>query len=330
MNVITADKSIDFLFQNHPVNQDRMQSTKLVEESREYELPYGKTFMHQWIFEGIRILYTRHKYNNHYIFENRNEENVVSLEFNMKGRYVIHHFEKTYNVTNQQHNIIYSPGTHNTFNNIDLETETFKIEFTPDFFLKVVKESNEILKRFADRMSMNKPAVLSPASGIIDLQLANAIREIIQCRYTGGIKKIFLLSKCLEILVLQAESFAYTENSTHIYIQRKDDLEKLEFVRKYLTDHAGMPPSLSELAKMAGINEYKLKRGFKEVYNSTVFGYLSDYRLNKAKHILAVNSQSVSEIAYELGYSSPQHFSKAFKDKFGLSPKHVRKSPILG
>jgi AraC-like DNA-binding protein len=42
---------------------------------------------------------------------------------------------------------------------------------------------------------------------------------------------------------------------------------------------------LVELAKITGLNEYKLKRGFKEVFNQTAFSYLSDLRLELAKII---------------------------------------------
>lgn len=47
-----------------------------------------------------------------------------------------------------------------------------------------------------------------------------------------------------------------------------------------------MPPSLSELSRIVGINEFKLKKKFKEVFNMTVFGYLADYRLGIARSLL--------------------------------------------
>jgi AraC-like DNA-binding protein len=85
------------------------------------------------------------------------------------------------------------------------------------------------------------------------------------------------------------------------------------------------PPTLSELARIVGINEYKLKRGFKETFGNTVFGYLGDARLEMAKNDLLENKKSVSDISAELGYSSVQHFSNAFKKKFGLSPGKLKR-----
>jgi AraC-like DNA-binding protein len=76
--------------------------------------------------------------------------------------------------------------------------------------------------------------------------------------------------------------------------------------------------------KNAGINEFKLKHGFKEVFKNTVFGYLSDYKLLKAKELLADSSKDIKSISDELGYSSVQHFSNAFSKKFGISPGKAR------
>jgi AraC-like DNA-binding protein len=326
METVWTGKKYDYKYLNYSINNQPPKSTKLLEESQENHLPYGKSSMQQWMFDGIRILYTKTSFNNHYLFKNNNDDNVVGLEFNIKGQYNIYHHNHNYKVNNQQHNIIYSPGIHNYFENHDLETETFKIEFSPELFMDITHESNDLLQRFVSQMSLNQPLVFSASSGIIDLQLANAINEILNCRYSGGIKKTFLLSKCLEILVLQAESFMHTENPKYIYPKSKTDLEKLDFARKYIIEHVDMPPSLRELAKLSGLNEYKLKRGFKELYNNTVFGYLTNYRLMTAKQKLESNMLSIAEIAYDLGFSSPQHFSKTFKERFGLSPKSVRKT----
>ncbi|HEV7230428.1 MAG TPA: helix-turn-helix transcriptional regulator, partial [Bacteroidia bacterium] len=55
----------------------------------------------------------------------------------------------------------------------------------------------------------------------------------------------------------------------------------------------------------------------------TVFEYLSDVRLELAKNDLLDKRKSATEIAFELGYSSLQHFSSAFKKKFGIAPSKI-------
>ncbi len=68
-----------------------------------------------------------------------------------------------------------------------------------------------------------------------------------------------------------------------------------DHAREYLLEHALQPPSLTELAKIAGINEFKLKQGFKQVFNNTVYGYLSDYKLNQARELLVQGNMAIKK-----------------------------------
>jgi AraC-like DNA-binding protein len=59
------------------------------------------------------------------------------------------------------------------------------------------------------------------------------------------------------------------------------------------------------------------------MFNTSVFEYLSDFRLNEARNGLLSGSVPIKEVAEQLGYSSVQHFTRAFKKKFGVSPGRV-------
>ena len=87
------------------------------------------------------------------------------------------------------------------------------------------------------------------------------------------------------------------------------------------------PPNLSEIAGTVGLNEYKLKRGFKKIFKTTVFGYLTQQRLHLAHQYLRDTEKTAAEISFDLGYASPQHFNNAFKKKFGITPYSVRNNP---
>jgi len=73
------------------------------------------------------------------------------------------------------------------------------------------------------------------------------------------------------------------------------------------------PPTLTELSRIAGINEFKLKKDLKKHLTKLFFEYLADVRLEIAKNDLLEKKKSITEIAFELGYSSLQHFSSAFQ-----------------
>jgi AraC-like DNA-binding protein len=80
------------------------------------------------------------------------------------------------------------------------------------------------------------------------------------------------------------------------------------------------------LASQSAINEFKLKKGFKQLFGKTVFSFLQEYRLNEAKKILTENEININEVCDIVGYKSVSHFSKIFKDYYGVNPIEIRKN----
>jgi AraC-like DNA-binding protein len=325
MNTTIEKNNFDFTINDETALKQNYTGSEFIEEEITLPSPYGASNLRQWKFDGIKMGFIRHDFKDYFSFKKENKCAVVNLEFNLKGNYLIRHLGKEYNVKSGQHNIVYTPGFSNTFLNKDLEGETFYIQFNPDLFLRITENSNSTIKNFSDKIIRGEPAVIGSNSLSINIGLQRAINDVRNCRYNGGLKKLFMLSKSIEILVLQAEAYHLAESKINYYCDDNFDKDKIYFARDYIMENINNPPNLSELSRIAGINEYKLKRGFKETFNTTVFGYLSERRLELSRQALLENKKTVSEIAYEFGYSSPQHFSNAFKKKFGLSPKYVKK-----
>ncbi len=86
------------------------------------------------------------------------------------------------------------------------------------------------------------------------------------------------------------------------------------------------PPSISELAKLVKLNEFKLKYGFKSFYNTTPYTLLFDYRMEKAKELLETSEYNINEISTIVGYKQSSNFTKAFCKKYGVLPKDIMKS----
>ena len=84
-------------------------------------------------------------------------------------------------------------------------------------------------------------------------------------------------------------------------------------------------PSLKELALQKGTNEYKLKYGFKQIYGTTIFRFLTQERLRKSKTLIQHSNLSLKEIAHMNGFKSAAHFSRAFRDKYGKTPTDLRR-----
>lgn len=85
-------------------------------------------------------------------------------------------------------------------------------------------------------------------------------------------------------------------------------------------------PGLLEQMNQAGTNDYKLKIGFRQVFGTTVFGYLRNQRMEQARQLLLEKQMNVSEVAQTVGYTSFSRFSTAFKHYFGITPKAYQKN----
>lgn len=83
-------------------------------------------------------------------------------------------------------------------------------------------------------------------------------------------------------------------------------------------------PLLKDLALHMGTNEYKLKYGFKQIYGTTIFRFLTQERLRKSKTLIQHSNLSLKEIAHMNGFKSAAHFSRAFRDKYGKTPTALR------
>lgn len=80
---------------------------------------------------------------------------------------------------------------------------------------------------------------------------------------------------------------------------------------------------LEEFARLSRRSLSAFKRDFSRIYQTTPGKWLLEKRLNHARHLLSSGAKSISEAAFESGFESPSHFSRSFKEQFGLSPSEV-------
>jgi AraC family transcriptional activator of pyochelin receptor len=137
----------------------------------------------------------------------------------------------------------------------------------------------------------------------------------------GAARVIFKQAKVLEILAWYFNRKEGTDVESCPFLQNEDNVEKIRLAKKILIEKMTDPPTIPQLAKEIGLNEYRLKEGFKNIYGTTVFKYLNDYRLDVARQVLDDGKVKVNEAAYHIGYSNPSHFIAAFRKKFGVTPK---------
>lgn len=191
-----------------------------------------------------------------------------------------------------------------------------------EYFQEFIDESNKFLKEKFDFDEKISPFLELSKS---HANIRNTANQILSCEYNSKLKNKYLNSKSDELIIYMLEQINSNYLEENYEIITKRDIEKAQEIEKILHNNLVEVPSLLELADIASMTHTKLSKVFKNIYGQTVFGYLRELRLNKAKQLLDDSKLNITEITYETGWSNPSHFSREFKEKFGLSPKSYTK-----
>jgi AraC-like DNA-binding protein len=151
--------------------------------------------------------------------------------------------------------------------------------------------------------------------------MQNAVYKILTTDYTGSTRLMFIKSQVTELL---SHFFGTLIENPKEGI-KKEDQDKLYYAKEIISKNIEAPPTLNELSKLIGLNNYKLKKNFKELFGVPVFKYLQNERLNKAYNLLSETEMSIQQTAFSVGYESLSSFSNAFINKFGFRPSEIKK-----
>lgn len=157
----------------------------------------------------------------------------------------------------------------------------------------------------------------------LSFTLQNIGKQVVNCSLQGPIRRLFMEGKALEILAYELDEFSGHHNAETRPVSTTE-IGRLYEARKIVEEEFADPPSLFDLACRVGLNDFKLKRGFREVFGTTVFEYVRKLRMEKARELLEEGRLSVTEVALTTGYSHFGHFSAAFKKSFGILPSRYR------
>ena len=181
------------------------------------------------------------------------------------------------------------------------------------------RETDRIPDDFAD-IDSGSPSRYQYTDVITPLMQA-VVHQILNCPYHGLTRQLYLEGKAYELIAYKLEqSLSNKKEYQKTFTLRPHDIERVHHARELFSRDFQNPPKLLDLARAVGLPHPKLNFCFREVYGTTVFGYLREMRLNKAKSLLDEGRMNVTEAAYSVGYSSLSHFAMAFKDYHGVAP----------
>ena len=199
---------------------------------------------------------------------------------------------------------------------IDLLSFSFKPAYLTQFVRgkKQLTVSDEVLS-FTHTSSFSKTL---PLYG----KIRKAIEALLNHSYSDSLENIFINAQT-QILLLYSMDCMFGDSEkifTCKFLANEDDREKISKAREVLLQHIGEPLTIKELSRKVAINECYLKKGFKELFGTTIFDFYQSQRMEHAKYLLYDKGLSVTEVSLMLGYSSISHFSTAFKKHTGIKP----------
>lgn len=166
-----------------------------------------------------------------------------------------------------------------------------------------------------------------PTSFSKTLSLCGRTRMVLETllnhSYTGSHENIFINAQTQMLLLYSLECMVgenQVEGFQCKFLANEADREKIVQAREVLLQHIGEPLTIKELSRKVAINECYLKKGFKEMFGTTIFDFYQGQRMEHARYLLYEKGLSVTEVSLMLGYSSISHFSTAFKKHTGLKP----------
>ncbi|PSO64766.1 MAG: AraC family transcriptional regulator [Cyanobacteria bacterium QH_6_48_35] len=269
---------------------------------------------------GLELAIRESLYWEHILVRNPNREHPLELDFCLSGERILPEIGYVGSSQTLLYGSGFCPqGTAEQFANqclvrvnIHMEPRLLQTfvgsdsQGLPDGLAPLIRSTSEPLFCCAD--------TTTPAMQLV-------LQQIMHCPYQGAMKRLYLESKVMELIALRLGQFLEASGG-----QKRspslgaDDVERIYRAKEILLQNLTDPPYLATLARRVALNEHKLKVGFRELFDTTVFGYLHTQRMERAKQLLEAGSMTIIAIAQTVGYANRSHFAAAFRKWFGANP----------
>lgn len=199
----------------------------------------------------------------------------------------------------------------------NIPVRSIGIEITPAYY-------EDYLKKQYPEVYRNPVEAFREIDQTTDFpEMYRLLSELQSYRGTGIAAKLYYESKVAEALSLVVEYQKKRSVSDHKLASQ--DLERIQTVAAYLSDHYAGEVPIERLAQIACMGTTKLKSSFKKVYGCTITEYIQQRRMSQAEYLLAHTDLQIGQIAQTIGYSTSSRFAELFRRSTGLLPLEYRK-----
>lgn len=189
------------------------------------------------------------------------------------------------------------------------------------------KMLKELLPFFPElkRVLLSSTAVLLPGNPVWNLpSTKEIINQILNCPYDKETRQFYYDLKVREILYQLLET-AFKSNPLQQQFT-PFEVARIYKAREILESYISQkPPSIRSLSWKVALNEFKLKTGFRQYFNSSIFDWLIDRKMQRAKQLILTTDLPLKEICSMVGYPRTTNFITAFRRCFGMTPGSLRR-----
>ncbi|QXP63454.1 helix-turn-helix transcriptional regulator [Polaribacter sp. HaHaR_3_91] len=275
---------------------------------------------------GLRII-IRDLKTKEYNIEVQHDFPLYKLQFEIEGHshYVpLNSSQTEIFIPNAHYNLFYLPEVNGTLNYKTKRRKTLEILFTEQYLKDIIGTNfKQILHKIGTAISNKTAFLLWEKSKPISIELKSHIHQIVNCNYPDDLKKAYLEAKINELLIqllAKTNENNYEEENSLLPIE---DYKNILKISEYIHINLEKSLTITELAATIGVNTSKLKHDFKVIYATTIFKYITNIRMEKAKELILEKNYNVTEAAYKVGYKHAQHFTVAFKKIYGYLPSKL-------
>lgn len=199
--------------------------------------------------------------------------------------------------------------------------DLFFFRFSPAYLTPFVKGRTIATK--SDRVIAFKEKQSFTTTVNLCNRIKTVLDNLLQHNYSNALENIYVNSQLQTLLLYGLECLTdqrAEESFVCRFLATDTARDTILQAREILLQRIGEPITIKELSRKVGTNECYLKKGFKEMFGTTIFEFYQTQRMEHAKYLLYEKGVSVTEVSALLGYSSISHFSTAFKKHTGLKP----------
>jgi AraC-like DNA-binding protein len=196
----------------------------------------------------------------------------------------------------------------------------------PEFVRSVLAKSNMASTHQIEQFLVDSSPRINYCQLPVNSEILVAAQGLASPPYDGRLRLIHMEAKALELYCLILSAFDRLSDPVIEYYSEADR-KRLYRAREILSSRFNPVPTIRSMAHEIGINETKLKNGFKTLFGKTVFEYGQLCRMEYAMQLLRNQRLPIGLVAEAVGYSHQTSFASAFKQHFGYRPREVRNVP---